>query len=63
MVQNTDRMEGKRDGKWNNIIRKSDGEAAMLFATGREKKCAMENESEEAIAVASYRCGVVLVSN
>ena len=38
MVQNTDRMEGKRDGKWNNItIRKSDGEAAILFAAGREK--------------------------
>ena len=31
---------------------------------GAKKRCALENESDEAIAVASsYRCGVVLVSN
>ena len=39
MVQNTVRKwRGKRDGKWNNMIRKSDGEAAIRFAAGREKK-------------------------
>ena len=59
-------MEGKRDGKWNNIIRKGDGWGGSdSIRRGARKKCELENESDEAIAVASYRSlwRVVLVSN
>ena len=57
-------MEGKRDGKWNNIIRKSDGEAAIRFAAGREKDVRWKTKAMRRLLLHRIvRCGVVLVSN